>query len=353
MFDIKKQLMWSKLKVGLLISLALAVLFLTVFFAGSIERIFSPKIDIRAQIGDVKGLRKGAPVWLSGVEIGSVKRIKLHKDFGALVTLSIRKSALSFIKKGAHASVLTMGLLGDKYVELSGGDPEARPVEPGEMIEGMAQVEMKDVMETSVHSIQRLNDLIKRFDHLVAMIEKGEGTVAKLLSDPSLYHNLSGASKTLSLTLEEMRNARGTVKRLIEDPALYESMLAAASSVEDFGKKLNEGSGTLRKLIEDPSLYERLLSTASSMEGFTKSLNQGSGTLRMLAEDPDLYVNLNRASQKLSSILERIERGEGVAGALVGDRELAVALKDTVAEVRDLVQDIRNHPKRYFSFSIF
>jgi phospholipid/cholesterol/gamma-HCH transport system substrate-binding protein len=353
MFDLKKQLLWSKLKVGLILTLALLVLFFTVFFAGKIEHFFSPKVDINAQIEDVKGLRKGAPVWLSGIEIGSVKDIRLYKHYGALVILSIRKSALGFIKKGAHASVLTMGLLGDKYVELSRGDPEAQPIEPGETIEGVAQVELKDVMTTSVHSIERLDDLIKSFDRLVEMIEKGEGTVAKLLNDPSLYNNLSEASRSLSITLGEIKEARGTMSHLIKDTTLYDRMLSAASAVEDFGKRLNEGPGTLQNLMRDPSLYERLERAASSLEEFTKKLNEGSGTLRKLAEDPSVYNNLNTASQRLSAVLERIEGGEGVAGMLVSDKELAVELKAIAAEIRDLAKDIRKNPKRYFSFSIF
>ncbi len=353
MFDMKRQLVWSKLKVGLLITLALVIIFLTVFFSGSLGRIFSHKVDIIAQFEDVKGLRKGAPVWLSGIDIGSVKSIRLRKGYGPQVTLSIRKSALAFIKKGAHATILTLGLLGDKYVELSGGNPEARPLEPGEMIEGTTEIELQNVVATSAQSIQLLNDLIKKFDHILVEIEKGEGTVAKLLTDPSLYENVTNASKTLYQTLEEMKNSRGTMGLLIKDPALYKRILAATSSVEEFGKKINEGSGTLQKLIADPTLYERLASASSSMEVFTKRLSEGSGTLMKLAEDPDLYVNLDRASQRFSSILERIEKGEGLAGALVRDKELALELKEAVTEIRELVQDIRNHPKRYFSFSIF
>ena len=121
MFDIKKQLLWSKLKVGVVITAALMVILLTVFFAGSIETLFAPKIDIFAQIRDVRGLREGSPVWFAGVEVGSVKDISLNATYGTLVTLSINKSATEFIRRDSVATVMTMGLLGDKYVEISDG----------------------------------------------------------------------------------------------------------------------------------------------------------------------------------------------------------------------------------------
>ncbi|PIV43314.1 MAG: hypothetical protein COS27_05165, partial [Nitrospirae bacterium CG02_land_8_20_14_3_00_41_53] len=112
MFDMKKQLMWAKLKVGIVITLALLTLFITVFFAGNIQDIFSPKVQIKAQIKDARGLRRGSPVWISGIEIGSVKSIDLNPEYGTLVTMSVNRGAMKFIKKDSQASVLTMGLLG-------------------------------------------------------------------------------------------------------------------------------------------------------------------------------------------------------------------------------------------------
>jgi ABC-type transporter Mla subunit MlaD len=56
MFDTKKQLQWSKLKVGLVITVALLTLLITIFFAGNIEDLFLKKVELKAQIQDVKGL---------------------------------------------------------------------------------------------------------------------------------------------------------------------------------------------------------------------------------------------------------------------------------------------------------
>jgi phospholipid/cholesterol/gamma-HCH transport system substrate-binding protein len=326
MFDMKKQLMWSKLKVGVVITLALITLFFTMFFAGGIEDIVSPKINLKAQIQDVKGLRQGSPVWLSGIEIGAVRAIHLHPEFGTVVVLSVKKNAIQYVKKDSHASVLTMGLLGDKYVELSPGTPQAGAVEPGDMIAGAAQLELKDVMEVGTVSIQRMSDFIKKLDNLLTKIEKGEGTVSKFLTDPAFYDNLRDATKSLSLTLKDIRDARGTIKLLMEDPALYNNLLAASSSLEGLSKKMNEGSGTLKMMIEDPTLYNRLLTAAASLEEF---------------------------SAKSKSVMEKIDKGEGVAGTLVNDEEMAAELKDTVTELKQLLKDIKADPKKYFKFSVF
>ena len=326
MFDMKKQLLWAKLRVGAVITLALLTLFVTVFFAGNIQNLFSPKIQIKAEIKDIRGLRKGAPVWISGIEVGSVKNIDLNPEHGTLVEMLINKGAAKFIKKDSKASVLTMGLLGDKYIEISDGSAQAEPIKPGDMIQGTTQLEIQDIVNASSESIQKVTGFMDKFGSFIEKIEKGEGTIAKFLTDPSIYNNLRDTTKTLSMILKDFK----------------------------------ESEGTMKLLMKDPSLYNKLLSTTSSLEEFSTKLNKGQGTLKRLAEDPQLYENLDTASKQLSLILKRIDSGEGVAGSLVKDKELDREMKDTltelktsVTEFKGLIKDIRERPKKYFKFSVF
>jgi phospholipid/cholesterol/gamma-HCH transport system substrate-binding protein len=326
MFDTQKQLKWSKLKVGLVLTAALLILVVAVFFAANIQNIFTEKEELKIQFTDVMGLRKGAPVSILGIEEGSVKSIKLDPVYGVVVTVIVNTKSLKFVNKQSHATIMTMGLLGDKYIELSAGPPQGESIRPGEMIQGSAETGMRRVMETVGVAIEKIGQLIERMDNLVTRIEKGQGTIAKFLNDPTLYNNLTEAGRHLSAMLEEVRNSRGTMKLLIEDPSLYNKALATASSMEEFSKKLNESSGTLKKLIEDPELYEKL----------------------------------NKASSQLASILEGIEKGKGTAGALIKDEELGkdlqnvlVEFKKLSVEIEALAKDIKEHPKKYFKFSLF
>jgi phospholipid/cholesterol/gamma-HCH transport system substrate-binding protein len=378
MADVKRKLRWSQLKVGLVITLALFVLLVAIFFAGGIETLLSPTVRLRVQFQDVRGLRKGAPVWINGTEVGSAREIELDPVYGTIVTIAVHKGTLGFIKKDSQASILTMGLLGDKYIELNTGSPLAEPIRPNDIIKGTAQTEFTDIVETSAVTIQKVSELTARLDHLVTGIEAGQGTVAKFLADPSVYDNLKNATTALSKTLDDFKSSRGTLKLLIEDPSMYDRALAAISSIEAFSTTLNKGSGTLKKLVEDPSLYDTLLATTSEMETFSKRLNKEldtlskklkdeNGTLQRLVENPELYDNLNKGSQALASILSRVDQGQGTAGALVRDDELAKELKDAVTklkalavemegfavELKALTKDIKENPKKYFEFSIF
>jgi len=346
MFEMKKKLLWSKLKSGLVITLALLTMFLTVFFAGGIEEIFSPKFHLKIEIPNVKGLRSGAPVWVSGIEVGSVKGLDLSQKHGTIVHISVDKDVMGFLKKDSRATVLTMGLLGDKYIELSTGAPGAEPLHEGDIIEGNAQIEFQDIMDTSATSIEKLSDLITR-------IEKSEGTLAKFLTDPEVYNNLTESTKKLSLLLGDIRESKGTIMMLMKDPSLYNDLKATVSSLQELSRTVNQSSGTFKKLVEDPALYDRLLSASISLEQFSKEINESRGTFRKLVEDPVLYDNLSSATEKLTVILQDIDKGKGVAGTLVNDEELARELKETITELRRLTSDIKDHPKKYFKFSIF
>jgi phospholipid/cholesterol/gamma-HCH transport system substrate-binding protein len=326
MFDIKKQLMWSKLKVGVVVTAALIILLLTVFFAGNIESLFSPKIDVYAQIKDVRGLRNGSPVWFAGVEVGFVKNIRLHASYGTLVTLAINKSDTEFVGRDAIATVMTMGLLGDKYVEVSNGENSKETIKPGDILKGKVQLEIKDIVDATAGSLSKVTEVIQKLGSLVEKIDNSEGSLGKFMNDPSLYNNLKESTRALSASLKEYEKSNGSLKQFIKDPALYAKMSDAASSLNEFSGKLNQGNGSLQKLISDPSMYD----------------------------------NLDKASRRLSEVLEGIEDGKGVAGKLVKDEELAQQVKASVAglnqvviELKELTKDVKEHPKKYFKFSIF
>jgi phospholipid/cholesterol/gamma-HCH transport system substrate-binding protein len=353
MYEIKKQLAWSKLKVGIVISIGLLALLSTVVFTGDIANIISPKELIKIEIRDVGGLRNGSPVWFAGIEVGSVKSIGLSPQYGTVVTIAVNRDVLGYLKRDSHATVQTMGLLGDKYVELSSGSPTAPALRPGEMLEGAAETGAQDMVATGAVLLKKMDDVVGQLASLIGTIGEGQGTVSQLLKDPALYNNLKDASQRISEMTAAMQKGKGSVGKLIGDDLLYNRLLAASESMERFGSKLDKDKGTLNLLVEDPALYNRLLGASASLEAFSTKLSKGQGTLNRLVEDPQLYENLAQASGHLSAIMQRVEKGEGTAGALVRDEALAKDLKDAIKELKDLMSDIKKDPKKYFKFSVF
>ncbi len=354
MYDYRRRLTWAELKVGLVVTLALAILFLTVMFAGNIRELLAPKTRIYAFFDDVKGLREGAPVWFSGIEIGSVRGLEFAPDRGGIrVMLSIDSSALRFLKKDSGATIHTLGLLGDKYVEISPGSKEAEGLRPGEMIAGAAEVEFQDIVRRSQESLTRLTEFMRKLEAILVKIEKGEGTVSKFLTDPTLYNNLKEATSGLARLIERVESGKGALGGLLRDEALYGDIRSSVQDVRAFAERLRTSEGTLRRLMEDTALYDRFLRATESLERFSQRLVTARGTVNRLIEDESLYNNINEVSEKLNVILRRIDRGEGLMGSLVRDEELSEELKTTVKELKALIREMKEHPERFFKFSIF
>jgi phospholipid/cholesterol/gamma-HCH transport system substrate-binding protein len=292
MFDLKKHLMWSKMKVGLVVTIALLIILVTVIFAGSLETLFTKSVTLYAQIKDVRGLRSGSPVWLAGIEIGSVKGIRLDAQYGTLITMSVMTDAAEFIKKDSTATVMTMGLLGDKYVEVSHGSEDSEKISPGDVLKGKVQLELGDLYEATSSSLAKVSEVIEQLGFIVKKIDRSEGTIGKLLSDPSVFNNLKEATRSISVTLKEIETSEGTLKYMVKDPSLYN--------------------------------------------------------------------NLDKASRNLNSVLEGVQSGKGTAGKLLKDEEMAKQLKEAVtglnqavAEMKGLIKDIKDNPKKYLKISLF
>ncbi len=353
MYDYIKHVKWASIKVGLLTTVSAAIIFLAIMFAGNIEDFFSPKVSIYTSFHDVKGLREGSPVWFSGVEIGAVEAIDFASYGKITVELSINAETLQYLKKDSHAEILTLGLLGDKYLEVTPGSIEAEPIEEGFPIEGVAPVEIQEIFESSKDSIGKLTNFVEMLETTIAKIERGEGTVAKLLNDPSVFNNIKNTTGELSRLIKKMESGGGTVGKLVNEDALYKDVSSAVSDVKLFAESLKDSKGTLTKLIDDPALYNRFQKASESLDVFTQKLAYSKGTVNKLLDDESLYNNVNDVSVKVNTILEKIDSGQGLMGSLVSDDELTVELKTTLKELNVLIKDIQENPNRYFKFSIF
>jgi phospholipid/cholesterol/gamma-HCH transport system substrate-binding protein len=306
MYESRKQLAWAKLRVGIVVTTGLAVLFFAILFAGSIVHLFTPRATVYAAFSDVKGLRPGAPVWFAGVQIGTVQSIRFEGGEQITAALAIDQSAMSYLKKDSVSSILTMGLLGDKYVEMSPGSRGAAALAPGDTVSGTPRSEIAEELKQFMEGVE-------------TSVGTSKGSIARLLREDTLYRDLSASVKDIKVFAARLKSSEGSLDRIIKDPALYDRFLKATQSLDSFVEKLAASQGTVSKLVEDASLYD----------------------------------NMNGAAKRLNAILEKIEQGEGSAGTFVNDKQIADELRSTLKEINTLAKDIKEHPKKYFSFSLF
>ncbi len=316
MFDRKKQLSWAKLKVGIVISLAFSIVFFVIIFSGGIKSLFQRQETVKILIPDVKGLRAGAPVRVAGVEVGNVEEIKLDEKYGTIVTVSINKDVFNFLRKDAKASVQTIGLLGDKYVEIWPGKSQDL-FDKSQFMEGYSQIEIKEIIGVASNALVQMDRLIEKINTLISDIQESKGTVYSFIKDPTLYNNLTSLVSELKITTNEIR------------------------------------SGSLGMISRDKEIYHKLNNILSNLEKISNKINTSEGSLSRLINEPELYENLLSLSQKIDRLLGQIENSEGTLALLLRDKQTASDLKQTIQELRSLLEEIKKDPKKFFKFSIF
>ena len=116
------------LTVGTFVLVALAALAVSILSLTTERGLFALEYRLRAHFENVQGLQVGAPVWLAGKNVGRIESIQFTVDDGGppiLATLAIDTEVQDFIRADSIASIGTIGVLGDSYVELSVGSTDA------------------------------------------------------------------------------------------------------------------------------------------------------------------------------------------------------------------------------------
>ena len=156
----------NELKVGVLVVVCIIVLIGFLYKTGSFD-FKREGYEVKVLFNVVSGVQKNAPVRLAGVEIGQVSGIKLSYVEGVTkvaVTLWLNENAK--LKTDSKAYITALGLMGEKYIEVSAGSKEALYLQPDEAITGEDPLEfdalarkgenIADALEETLANIKEL-----------------------------------------------------------------------------------------------------------------------------------------------------------------------------------------------------
>ncbi|HEX3018671.1 MAG TPA: MlaD family protein, partial [Chitinispirillaceae bacterium] len=276
MYEYQKKITWSSLKSGIVITIALLILFSAVFFSGNITSLFTSKFDLTTKFPNVQGLRTGAPVWLFGVEVGTVEKITINSS-GTYVKVSIDRKFLNNIYKNAYTNIMTMGILGDKFIEVYPGDTSNPQISPGDTISGDINIGFEQLLSLSASIMVQLDSTINQLESLVSSILNPQGSVGKFISDPALYNNLNESINAMTKLTRDINLSNGTFSKFIKDTTLYHNLNSAsieiASLMNQVDNSIQNGS-VAGALLNDRALAADVKETVNSLRTAVESLNK-------------------------------------------------------------------------------
>ena len=353
----QQQLKWSQLRVGITVIVASLVLALLLFLMSGTGGYFSKRITLVSYFDNAEGLRVGAPVRLSGVDIGNVAKILVVPDRDKQLTpveivMKVSTKYSFNLRRDTLASLETAGVLGETFMDMDSSQAIGPPARDGDTLPTRVHPDFNEVVRSSQSTLQNMDALLKRADRILAFAESGKGSLGKLIYDPTLYDRFSETVAELKTVVDEIAKGQGSLGQLINSNDAYNKFVATLDKMNAVVDDLQQGKGTAGKFLKDPSLYNNANDTIANLKKVSEDLNAGKGTAGRLLKDEELGKKIDTTMTKLAALTTQIDAGQGTVGKLFKDDTLYNNLNHTLEETQGLIKAIRENPKKYLSIKL-
>lgn len=316
-------------RVGLIIAAGIALLCFSIFFIGYGSKFLKTTQTVEARFADTNGLLVGAPVSVNGVEVGAVSSIGFPAEVSStyvVVNMWIDDRAFRRLHIDSLASIHTMGLLGDKFVVISGGSSKAPRLQPGTILAGREPFDYEEMLQqagtgefvenltASVKALRSLLESLNNPESLAGQIIKGEqapqGGRLTLGTIRQSFANLDRLTNDLDQTVRNINSGKGLLGTMLSQRG------AGPHTLEDFDRAVNS--------IERAA--ESTREATKSMRVLADQYSKGQGVMPRLFKDrefgDDLLANLQASAADLRAILHKIDSGRGTLGLVVNNPAL-------------------------------
>ena len=355
----RKQITWSELRVGLFVLVGLLILAVGIFYVTG-AGFLGPKYRLKTFLPEVSGLSTGAPVRLDGVDIGNVEAIKLvprvpgkppDRMHNIEVDIRIDRKFQSDVLTDSTASLITEGLLGNRYVNIQRGYTGV-PLKEGQAIPGTEEKAIKEVVERSADVLANLKALSEQIQGIIADVRAGKGNLGKLLTDESAYNHINSILGKADQIASNVQSGQGTLGKILMSDELYTKVDKGVDNVNGIISDVRAQKGTIGKLLYDPSLYDQAKAALDNGNTIMTDIRAGKGTLGKLATDDTLYNKLRDTSSNLSEATSKLNKNDNTAGKLFNDPQLYDNLSALSKDMREFIVEFRKNPKKYLTIKM-
>lgn len=264
--------MTEQVKVGLFVLIGASLLAVVIMILGKIHIRPGYRIDI--VFNDISGLTTDSPLKVAGVKIGNVLSFEITPDGKARVTVWIDKEYK--IHHGCIVRVVSTGLIGTKYLQLTMGDLSKPLIESGAVIQGLSSVSIEEILESLKPGA-------------------GEAPLGEVLREA--IENIRSITRKLDMGIESEDDIKSIVK-----------------NIRSFTETLNSRSGDIASALEQfPEVIESARKAFDGIVELTEKLSDSEGAFGALVSDKEvgadvkeMVSNLRRATGSAKKVLDRM-----------------------------------------------
>jgi len=220
-----------EIKIGMFITVGLVIL---IVFIGSIGDFYPLRNTYRLEIyfENVGGLKKSSPVKMAGVDAGVVESISIVEPDaeGSPVKIRVGTRINESIKipQDSEAYVSTLGLLGERYIEIYPGLEQDNYLRDGDKLEGRCTISLREIMNSGKDIAKSLKNILGNVEDITDDEEFRESLKVSI-------ENLEGATGEIKSILEKINSGQGTIGKLVNEDGIY-----------------NNANGLVKDLKENP-----------------------------------------------------------------------------------------------------
>ena len=310
----------NETKVGALTIIAVALIIFGFNFLKG-KTLFKSGTFLYAKYADTKGLIVSNPVFVNGFQVGTVFEIENLNDNLSELIVCIKLNQLYKIPKNSIATIQE-NPLGTNAINIVPGTSLNMVISGDTIQTAPATSLLGDIMNT-------LSPLGAQIKSTITELEKVLGNVNKTLDD--------GNRQNFKVILE---NLSSTTINLNKTLASVEGMV-------------NQQNGSIAKTADN--LYSFTANLSQNNQKITNILTNLDSTTKSIY-DADLNKTIKSVQTTLVALnttINKINNGNGTAAKLLNDPAMYTQLQSTIKSVNTLVDDIKVHPKRYISISVF
>lgn len=304
---------WDQVRVAGIILVALAILAFAGYKLGQAANLFTSRYELVAYLDNANGLRPGGSVTLAGQLVGTVKEIEfLPVDFDTTrnlrIVARIDRSVREQIRRDSEARLRTMGLLGDKVLDISPGTPGFPVLDQGDTLRVATALDYEAVLAKAAGAVDDVVLLTRDLRTVTAGLARGQGTMGQLLTNRAMYDQMTSAMARANALFASLQNPDGTFGRMMNDPTLYNRLTTAVASLDSTLSAVNSSQGSLGRLLRDTTLYANLVGIAQGADSLIAMLSNEQGMLGRMMNDQTLYDQLIKLTTDLGAVLTDVRR---------------------------------------------
>ncbi|MEO6882642.1 MAG: MlaD family protein [Bacteroidia bacterium] len=312
----------KEVRIGIIVTAALALLIFGFNFLKG-RNIFSHPKTVYALYKHIDGLVEANPVQVNGFRIGRVQSIEMLPDTsGRILVTFVISDKNARIPKNSVAKIISSDLLGSKAIQIQFGNA-ANYIQDGDTMSAGTEDNLKDAVNKQIQPLKdKAENLISSIDSVMIVVQsvfnKGNTT------------NISRSVESIRKSLETFENTSKNLDELVVSEKGKMSVIF--SNIESISSNLANNNKKLSNMMTNFS---------SISDSLAKS---------------NLKSTINNADIALSNaaeIMKKINQGKGSLGMLVNNDTLYNKLQGSADQLNKLLEDMREHPKRYVHFSVF